>query len=99
MDQTTIRRLRGLNDLIADALQAGVTRTEQMHRAIARRPYAILSRIGPTAAPARAVEIVETAISGAVYTSIRVATRASGAVVAQVLLQMHTRALQTKRRS
>lgn len=81
----TLRQLKGLNDLIADAVEAGVTRTEEMHRAIARRPYAVLKRIGPVATPVRTVEFVETTISGSVYWTIRFATRVSGAVVAEVL--------------
>jgi hypothetical protein len=85
MDKPTLRQLKGLNDLVADALEAGVTRTEEMHRAIARRPYAVLKRIGPVATPVRGIEFVETTISGSVYWTIRFATRVSGAVVSEVL--------------
>ena len=92
MEKPTLRQLRGLNELVADAVEAGVTRTEQMHRAIARRPYSVLKRIGPLAVPVRTIEFVETTISGTVYWTIRLATRVSGAVVAQVLERLDTRA-------
>lgn len=92
MERETIRQLRGLNDLVADAVDAGVTRTERIHRSIARYPYAVLARIGPVAAPARAVEFVETTITGTVYGSVRLATRVGGGVVAQVLDILHARA-------
>jgi len=85
MEKTTIRQLRGLNDLVADAVQAGVTRTEQIHRSIARYPYAVLTRIRPVAAPVRTIEFVETTITGSVYWTVRLAARVSGVVVAQVL--------------
>jgi len=91
MEKTTIKHLRGLNDLVADALDAGVTRTEQIHRAIARRPYAVLERISPMAAPVRTVEFVESTITGSVYWTVRLATRISGVVVAQVLERLDTR--------
>jgi hypothetical protein len=92
MEKTTLRQLRGLNDLVADALDAGVARTEEIHRGIAGYPYAVLKRIGPVASPVRVVEFVETTITGSVYWTLRLATRASGALVAQVLERLDTRA-------
>lgn len=91
MEKETIRQLRGLNDLLADAMDAGVTRTEQIHRSIARYPYAVLTRIGPVAAPARVVEYVETTITGTVYWSVRLAARVSGVVVSQILERLDAR--------
>ena len=92
MEKATVKQLRGLNDLVADALDAGVTRTEQMHRAIAQRPYAVLKRIGAIAAPVRTVEFVETTITGSIYWTIRLTARVSGAVVAQVIARLDARA-------
>jgi hypothetical protein len=92
MEKETIRQLRGLNALIADAMDAGVTRTERIHRSIARYPYAALTRIGPVAAPVRVVEYVETTITGTVYWSVRLAARVSGVVVSQVLEHLDARA-------
>ena len=91
MEKTTIRQLRGLNDLIADAMDAGLTRSEQIHRAIAGKPYSVLKRISPIAAPVRTVEFVETTITGSVYWTIRLATRVSGVVVSRVLERLDAR--------
>ncbi|MEO8345883.1 MAG: hypothetical protein ABI607_09330 [Betaproteobacteria bacterium] len=91
MAKPTLRQLRGLNDLITDALAAGVTRTEEIHRAIARRPYAVLKRISPIGAPVRTVEFVETTISGSVYWTIRLASKVSGRIVSQVLERLDAR--------
>jgi hypothetical protein len=92
VEKTTLRQLRGLNDLVTDALDAGMTRTEEIHRGIANYPYAALKRIGPVASPVRVVEFVETNITGSVYWTLRLATRVSGAVVARVLEQLDTHA-------
>jgi hypothetical protein len=92
MDKQTIRKLRGLNDLLVDAVDAGVARTEQVHQSIARYPYAALKRIGPVAAPVAAIEFVQTTITGSVYWTLRLATRVSGVTVAQVLERLDTRA-------
>ena len=92
MEKETIRQLRGLNALVADAVDAGVTRTERIHRSIARYPYAVLTRIGPVAAPVRVVEYVETTITGTVYWSVRLVARVSGGVVSQVLERLDARA-------
>jgi len=92
MEKETLRQLKGLNDLVADAVDAGVTRTERIHRSIARYPYAALTRIGPVAAPVRVVEYVETTITGTVYWSVRLVARVGGVVVSQVLERLDARA-------
>ncbi len=97
MAKPTIRQLRGLNHLIADTLLAGVDRTEQIHRAIARHPYAVLKRIGPIAAPVRTVEFVESRISGSVYWTLRLASKVSGSVVSQVLTRLDTSEIVTEK--
>ena len=70
----------------------GLTRTEEIQRGIARYPYAVLERIGPVASPVRVVEFVQTTITGSVYWTLRLATRTSGALVAQVLERLDARA-------
>jgi hypothetical protein len=92
MDKTTIQKLRGLNDLITDAADAGIARTGQIHASIARHPYAVLKRIGPVATPVATIEFVQTTITGSVYWTLRLATRVSGAVIAQVLERLDARA-------
>ncbi|HQR12217.1 MAG TPA: hypothetical protein PLW68_12910 [Casimicrobiaceae bacterium] len=96
MAKPTVRQLRGLNDLITDAVAAGVTRTEQIHRAIARHPYALLKRISPISAPVRTVEFVETTISGSVYWTLRLATVVSGRIVSQALEGLDVRESETE---
>ena len=91
MTKPTLRQLRGLNDLITDAVEAGVTRTEQIHRAIARRPYAVLERLRPIAAPLRTIEYVQNTVTGSIYWTIRFAAKVSGRVVSQVLERVDTR--------
>jgi hypothetical protein len=91
MEKETIRQLRGLNALIAEAVDAGVVRTQKIHRSIAGYPYAALTSLPPLAAPVRAVEVVETTISGTVYWSVRLVARVSGAAVSRVLEHLDAR--------
>jgi hypothetical protein len=88
MEETTLRQLRGLTDLIEDAVGAGVTQTERMHVAIARYPYAVLERVTPIAAPVRGVEFVQATITGSVYWTIRLATRITAVAATRALDQL-----------
>jgi hypothetical protein len=85
LDDATLHQLRGLKDLVHDAVEAGVAETERMHVAIARYPYAVLARLTPIAAPVRGVEFVQTTITGSVYWTIRLATRVTALIAARVL--------------
>jgi hypothetical protein len=85
LDDATLHQLRGLKDLVQDAVEAGVTQTERMHVAIARYPYAVLARLAPIAAPVRGVEFVQTMITGSVYWTIRLATRVTAVTATRVL--------------
>jgi hypothetical protein len=97
MEETTLRQLRGLTDLIEDAVGAGVTQTERMHVAIARYPYAVLERVTPIAAPVRGVEFVQATITGSVYWTVRLATRVTAVVAARALDEIEARSTRQKR--
>jgi hypothetical protein len=88
MEEATLHQLRGLKDLIEDAVEAGVTQTERMHVAIARYPYAVLKRVTPIAAPVRGVEFVQATITGSVYWTIRLATRITAVTATRALDQL-----------
>jgi hypothetical protein len=72
VEKHTIRRLRGAVALVADGVDAVAREAQRAHEVLARRPYALLSRIEPIAAPVRAVEGVQAAITEAAYGSVRV---------------------------
>ena len=85
MDETTRRKLEGLNHLVHDSVHAAVGEAEKVHNEIARYPYAILERITPIAMPVRVVEFVQTSITGLVYRSIRVGATVASTAAAVTL--------------
>ena len=85
MARLTIEQMRGAKDLLQDAVEATVNVTAQAHRSLARRPYAVLVRIGAIAVPVRAVERIQSTITDAVYLAILSATRIGGAAASGVL--------------
>ena len=85
MAKLSLLQLRGAKDLIQEAVEAGVTATEQLHLAIARKPYALLARVDVIAGPVQAVELIQQTITGGVYRAIRVANRMTGAIATQII--------------
>jgi hypothetical protein len=81
MEERTVRRLRGAVALVTDAVDAAATETHRVHEVFARRPYAVLERVGPIAAPVRAVEGIHSAVMETVYGSVRILNAIVGAVV------------------
>ncbi len=85
MSRLSIQQLRGLKDLIQDAVAAGVNITEETHQAIARQPYALLEKIPIIATPAHVIENVQQTVTSGVYQTIRAVNQVSGAFANQVL--------------
>ena len=85
MAKLPVQQIRGAKDLIQEAVDAGVTATEQVHRAIARNSYALLAKIDIIAGPVQAVEQIQQTITGGVYRAIRVANRLTGALATEVI--------------
>jgi len=80
-----VRELRGLAELIHDAVEAGVGATEKMHLAIASKPFAVLEKVKPIAVPAQIVDRVQHTITVSVYQTIRTVNRFSGALTKQLI--------------
>ena len=85
MSRLSLQQLRGVADLIHDAVAGSVDAIEETHRTIVRKPFALLKQIDPLAAPVRTVEHIERNIAGGVYQSIRLTNRLAAAVTTQVL--------------
>ncbi len=71
MSDLSIEQIRGLKDLIHDAIIITVNTTEETHHALARQPYAVLRRIPGIAGPALAIEQVQNLITRNSYRAIR----------------------------
>ncbi len=63
--------IRGLKDLFVSALNGGTTVVEEIHVAIARRPFEALELDPVTRVPAAAVRMLHDGIAGGVYWGIR----------------------------
>lgn len=85
MEPQTLRQLRGAIDLVTEVVDATVKEIEAAHQTLARRPYALLARIGPIAQPVRGIEQVQTMITTGAYGAIYATTRVVGGVAASVL--------------
>ena len=81
----TRRELQGFAHLAADATEALVNATERVHRAYARRPFAVLERIGAIAKPVKIVEDVESAAASTVYATVRALAGMSGILIDRAL--------------
>ena len=77
MKKIPIKELRGAKDLLHEAVQAGVNASEKVQRDIARKPYALLGKIRPIAAPVKVIEQTQTLITDKVYQAIRGVTKLS----------------------
>jgi hypothetical protein len=76
-----MQRWRGLASLVVDAVEHGSRAVEHIQKETARRPFAILERIPPIAAPARGVHLVHDAAVSGVHGAIRLVNQAAGAVI------------------
>jgi hypothetical protein len=85
MNRIAVGQLRGAKDLLEDAVLAGTDAAQRLQLSLARQPYAVLEKITPIAAPVRAVEQVQTAITLGVYSTIRSVTRVTAAVAGRAL--------------
>ena len=73
-----VAEIRGMKDVLVDALSGGVATVAEMHAAIARYPFAILERIPTTRLPAAAVRVVHDQIAASVYGTLRGVTAGAG---------------------
>lgn len=87
MERQTLRQLRGAIDLVTDGVDKIVKEIEVAHQTLARRPYALLARIGPIAQPVRGIEQVQMVITAGAYGAIYTTNRVVGGVAASVLDQ------------
>lgn len=81
----TLRRWRGLKQLVEDAVENGSRAVERIQKETAQRPFAILESIPPIAVPVRGIHELHDHVVTAVHGSIRITTRVIGQCVDVVL--------------
>ena len=85
MEPDTLRQLRGVKDLLEDAIEAAAVHIGAAQKQMPRRPYRLLARIEPIAVPVRTIEEVHLHITDGIYFSIRLGNRLVGIVAGLAL--------------
>lgn len=85
MSSSTTDQVRGLHDLLYDAVQGGTAQAEATYRAIARGPFGVLRRAGCLAPPARLVELAHDGVVTITFGSIREITGLARAATTRIL--------------
>jgi len=80
-----MNRLRGLKDLVQDAVEEGSAAVEKIHRGTADKTFGVLEMIPPVALPAKIVHLAHNVVLSTVYGSIRVVNRIAGATAGVVI--------------
>jgi hypothetical protein len=71
MTNNAMRQIRGLNDLVYEAVDAGVAEVAKAYHAIARTPFAILKQVGCIALPVWFIERTHDRVADTTFQSIR----------------------------
>lgn len=72
------KRLRGLKDLVVDAVEHGSSAVERVHLATAKRTFDVLEALPGVALPSKGVHVVHDLSVKGVYGAIRLVNRAVG---------------------
>ena len=73
-----MNRLRGLTDLVQDAVQHGTIAVEKVHQSVARTPLDVLAFLPPLTATARGIAAWQAHVIAATYDTIRETSAAAG---------------------
>lgn len=83
-------RLKGLKDLVQDAVEHGATAVQKVHEDIASRPFDALEAT-PIRLPVQGVRFVHDTITRTVYASIRGVNRIAGAAAGAIIDEIESR--------
>jgi nitrate/TMAO reductase-like tetraheme cytochrome c subunit len=64
-------KLKGLAELVQDAIDKGATSVEEVHKAVLNQPLDVLEKVGPLEKPVQAVREIQNRTIGSVYDVIR----------------------------
>ena len=98
MEKIPVQQIRGVKDLLQDAVDVGVNVTEEVHQSIARKPYELLAKFTPISAQVKVIEQVQFTITAGVYEAIRTVNKLTGALATQVIDRLDADADATRKR-
>lgn len=73
--------------LVEEAVSAGATSVEEIHKAVAAAPLEVLAQVEPLSGPASTAQDLTTRSIGAVYETIRQVTEQVGVYAEQLLIE------------
>lgn len=85
VEKRTLDQLRGAVELVRDGVEAVARETENVHRELMRRPYAVLARIPAVSGPSRAIELFHGAVTGLAYGAVRTVNQVVATAVVTAL--------------
>ncbi|MDP2308532.1 MAG: hypothetical protein Q8P18_21105 [Pseudomonadota bacterium] len=74
----TTKRLRGLANMVRDAVDHGSTAIQRVHLATAARPFRVLEAVPAVRDPAKVAHTVYDAVVSLTYANVRLVNRAVG---------------------
>lgn len=80
--------LKGLKDLVQEAIDKGATTVEEVHQSIASKPLEILQQLIPDKTPAKEIEAFQKKTIGSVYDMIRTVNQAVGEIAGNLLAKI-----------
>jgi hypothetical protein len=80
--------LKGLKDLVQEAIDKGATTVEEVHQSIASKPLEILQQLVPDKTPAKEIEAFQKKTIGSVYDMIRTVNQAVGEIAGNLLAKI-----------
>lgn len=83
-----MERLRGLKQLVQDAVEHGSRTVERFQIEAAKRPFDLLEQIPPIKAPVHDVREIHDTIVSAVHRVIRISNRIAGETVDRIILHI-----------
>lgn len=78
-------RLKGLKDLVQEAIDQGASSIEEVHQAIAKKPLDVLQQIEPLEVAAKGVKAIQEKTIGDVYETIRLVNKTVGDIAGDML--------------
>ncbi len=80
--------IKGMVDLVQDAIDNGARSVEEVHRDIANRPFEILKKVLPEAIPLDQIQQFQNQTIGGVYDAIRMVNQKSAEIARDLLAKV-----------
>ena len=77
--------LKELKDMVQEIIDKGATSVEEVHQAIASRPFDVLEQLVPDTSPIKSIKEIQKKTIGNVYDTIRLVNKTVGNIAEKLL--------------